>query len=124
MKDQKGQCKHKDACHYMHPVKCKTQKEKGKCKDEKCTLFHEKKPQKSTDSGGKDRSGANPATKDSNGNRRQKKDPKKPKGDEFDQEAFLVQVVDQVVARLTTKKKEQDMMEKIDILLTQFNQTK
>ena len=124
MKDQKGQCKHKDACHYMHPVKCKTQKEKGKCRDEKCTFFHEKKSQKVIDRKEKDPSGANPATKDSNGNRALKNDHKKPKGDEFDQEAFLVEVVDQVVARLTTKKKEQEMMEKLDILLTQFNQTK
>ena len=124
MKDKKGQCKHKDACHYMHPVKCKTQKEKGKCRDEKCTFFHEKKSQKVVDPKEKDPSSANHVNKDSNGNKTPKADPKKPKGGEFDQEAFLVTVVDQVVARLTTRKKEQDMMEKLDILLTQFNQTK
>ena len=44
MKDNKGKCKHGDSCRFMHPVKCKNIREKGKCEDKDCKLFHFKKP--------------------------------------------------------------------------------
>ena len=44
MKDNKGRCKHGDSCRFMHPVKCKNIREKGKCEDKDCKLFHFKKP--------------------------------------------------------------------------------
>ena len=44
MKDNKGKCKYGDSCRFMHPVKCKNIREKGKCEDKDCKLFHFKKP--------------------------------------------------------------------------------
>ena len=44
MKDNKGKCKYGDSCRFMHPVKCKNIREKGKCDDNDCKLFHFKKP--------------------------------------------------------------------------------
>ena len=44
MKNSMGKCKHGDSCRFMHPVKCKSIREKGKCEDKDCKLFHSKKP--------------------------------------------------------------------------------
>ena len=129
MKDLKGECKHKDSCSFMHPVKCKTQKEKGKCTDKDCKLFHVKKNGK--------KSGHSPdpnATRDSNGNRKVKTPPKEPPqtppegGSEetdilksLNSPVFLDKLVDQFFVRLDTRKKEQEMKGKIEAILSQLS---
>ena len=76
LKDLKGQCKQKDSCQYMHPVKCKTQREKGHCKDKECKLFHVKKTKQTPKP-----AVAPPAKKNSNGNEKTPSAPPPPPAD-------------------------------------------
>ena len=69
MKDNKGKCKYGDSCRFMHPVKCKNIREKGKCNDKDCKLFHFMKPRAPKPDGEKkDPSNAKDAKRDSQGN--------------------------------------------------------
>ena len=76
MKDNKGKCKHGDSCRFMHPVKCKNIREKGKCDDKDCKLFHFKKPKTPQPDGSKKNpSAADVVTKGSEGNNNGRKSP-------------------------------------------------
>ena len=93
------------------------------------------KAQKQVDNKG-DRSDAPPATKDSNGNMKDKRPlppptpppPGSEKNAEEDEamnimnsNSFLDKLVDQLVLRLDTRKKEQERKEKVGIILSQLS---
>ena len=68
MKDNKGKCKYGDSCRFMHPVKCKNIREKGKCEDKDCKLFHFKKPRAKPEAPRKTHSDDKSVTNSSEGN--------------------------------------------------------
>ena len=140
MKDNKGKCKFGDSCRFMHPVKCKNIREKGKCDDNECKLFHFKKPRTSKPDGAKkdhsgakkDHSGAKPVTKDSEGNNNGKSPNRENKNKpvssedsflgESQMELFLDKFMDFVKNRKMIQEK-QTQLDNFSQLLTQMTQS-
>ena len=136
MKDNKGKCKYGDSCRFMHPVKCKNIREKGKCDDKDCKLFHYKKPRAPKPDGEKkDPSAAKSVKRDSLGNnngkspnREQNKKKQNPGSGENSflgegqMELFLDKFMNFVMNRKMVQEK-QTQLDNFSQLLTQMTQS-
>ena len=132
MKDNKGKCKYRDSCRFMHPVKCKNIREKGKCEDKDCKLFHFKKPRAKPEAPKKNHSDDKAVTKGSEGNnngkspnRENKKKPV-PSDDSFlgegQMELFLDKFMNFIMNRKMIQEK-QTQLDNFSQLLTQMTQS-
>ena len=133
MKDNKGKCKHGDSCRFMHPVKCKNIREKGKCEDKDCKLFHFKKQiTPKPDGSQKNPSTAKGVTKGSEGNNngrspnREHEKKKVVQNDSFlgegQMELFLDKFMNFVKNRKMIQEK-QTQLDNFSQLLTQMSQS-
>ena len=133
MKDNKGKCKFGDSCRFMHPVKCKNIREKGRCDVKDCKLFHFKKPRAPMPDGAeKNNSAAEGAKKDSEGNnngksRNREFKEKQPSGEdsflgESQMELFLDKFMNFVMNRKMIQEK-QTQRDNFSQLLTQMTQS-